>query len=87
MCKYIIYLMCIDKPLLLKGKGGESMVIDKDQLTDKKRKRLNVVESFFFITLGSFSLVFLFVICWVLMTGDDVIFFQTVGDFFTICKA
>ncbi|MCI5119787.1 MAG: hypothetical protein D3908_01070 [Candidatus Electrothrix sp. AUS4] len=49
------------------------MVVKKDQLHTKKQETVNTFEKFFFILLGLLSLVFLFIISWILLTGDDVI--------------
>lgn len=55
------------------------MVVKKDQLRVKKQETVNAFEKFFFIILGSLSLVFLFVTCWILLTGDDVILLNGVS--------
>lgn len=51
------------------------MVVKKGQLNVKKELRaINSFEKILFITLSSLSLLFLLVTCWMLLTGDDVIF-------------
>jgi hypothetical protein len=51
------------------------MVVKKDQLNVKKgRRTINAFENFLFIALISLSLLFLLITCWILLTGDDVIF-------------
>jgi hypothetical protein len=60
---------------LLRRRGGEHMVVKKGQLNVKKE--LGTISSFekiLFITMSSLSLLFLFITCWMLLTGDDVIF-------------
>ena len=57
------------------GQGGESMVVKKDRLNRKKEQgAVTAFELIFFVTLGTLSLFFLLIICWFLLTGDDVIF-------------
>lgn len=54
------------------------MVVNKSQLNKKKEQRsINTFETFeifFIIMLVSLSLLFLLVICWFLLTGDEQIF-------------
>ncbi|CAK8717092.1 hypothetical protein KKHLCK_06250 [Candidatus Electrothrix laxa] len=51
------------------------MVVKKDQLNVKKgQETIKALEIFFFIVLGSLSLGFLFITCWFLLTGDELIF-------------
>ena len=51
------------------------MVVKKDQLNVKKgRNSTSTFEKIFFIVLTFLSLLFLLVTCWILLTGDDVIF-------------
>ncbi|MCI5219235.1 MAG: hypothetical protein D3914_08610 [Candidatus Electrothrix sp. LOE2] len=54
------------------------MVVKKDQLhalnAQKKQRGINAFEKIFFIMLTSLSLLFLLITCWLLLTGDDVIF-------------
>lgn len=56
------------------------MVINNDKhnkLNKKKEQGIfNTFESFFFVTLTSLSLLFLFVTCWFFLTGDENIFFH-----------
>ena len=49
---------------------------NKHNKLNKKKKQgiFNAFESFFFVTLNSLSLLFLFFICWFLLTGDENIF-------------
>ena len=57
------------------SKEEKHMVVKKNQLNDnKKLEQSKSVENFFFISLSSLSLLFLLVGCWILLTGDDVIF-------------
>ena len=50
------------------------MVVKKDQLRTEKPETVDNFEKFFFIILGLLSLLLLFIISWILLTGDDVIF-------------
>ena len=50
------------------------MVVKKDQLRTEKQETVNTFEKFIFVILGLLSLLFLFIIFWILLTGDDVIF-------------
>ncbi|CAK8719493.1 hypothetical protein H206_00777 [Candidatus Electrothrix aarhusensis] len=51
------------------------MVVKKDQLNVKKDQgTISSFEKIIFIALSSLSLLFLFITCWLLLTGDDVIF-------------
>ncbi len=51
------------------------MVVKKDKLNVKKGQgETNVFGKIIFITLGSLSLGFLFILCWFLLTGDERIF-------------
>jgi hypothetical protein len=60
---------------LLRGRGGEYMVIKKGQLNVKKELgAINSFEKILFITISSLSLLFLLVTCWMLLTGDELIF-------------
>ena len=60
---------------LLRGQGGEHMVVKKNQLNVKKGQgTINAFEFFFPIALGALSLGFLFITCWFLLTGDELIF-------------
>lgn len=59
---------------LFQGRGGEYMVIKKDQLRTKKPETVDTFEKFFFVILGLLSLFLLVIISWILLTGDDVIF-------------
>ncbi|CAK8721941.1 MAG: hypothetical protein D3919_03790 [Candidatus Electrothrix sp. AW5] len=56
------------------------MVINNNKhnkLNKKKEQGIfNTFESFFFVTLTSLSLLFLFVTCWFFLTGDENIFFH-----------
>ena len=56
------------------------MVINNNKhnkLNKKKEQGIfNTFESFFFVTLTSLSLLFLFVTCWFCLTGDEIIFFH-----------
>ncbi|MCI5225391.1 MAG: hypothetical protein D3918_01735 [Candidatus Electrothrix sp. AX2] len=48
-----------------------------NKLNKKKEQGIfNTFESFFFVTLTSLSLFFLFATCWFLLTGDENIFFH-----------
>ena len=54
------------------------MVVKKDQLNalnaQKGQGRINAFEKNFFIVLACLSLLVLLITCWLLLTGDDVIF-------------
>ncbi|MGB5685788.1 MAG: hypothetical protein WBM35_08255 [Candidatus Electrothrix sp.] len=51
------------------------MVVEKNQLNVKKGQGTsNAFEVFFPIALGILSLGFLFITCWFLLTGDELIF-------------
>ncbi|WP_339133088.1 MAG: hypothetical protein WGN25_11850 [Candidatus Electrothrix sp. GW3-4] len=51
------------------------MVVKKNQLgRNKGQGSINAFEKFFFMVLASLSFLFLLFICWILLTGDDVIF-------------
>ncbi|MCI5209259.1 MAG: hypothetical protein D3910_10800 [Candidatus Electrothrix sp. ATG2] len=53
------------------------MVVKKDWLNRKKERGvIYTFESLFVVTLGALSLLFFLIICWFLLTGDDVIFLQ-----------
>lgn len=51
------------------------MIIKKDKLNQKKEQgSFSTFEASFFVALSSLSLVFLFITCWFLFTGDENIF-------------
>jgi len=50
------------------------MVVKKEELEEgKQQNTVNAFEKFFFIALGSLSLLFLLITCWLLLTGEEVI--------------